>query len=570
MPVEIIKNSSSQDIPVEISEGKISLKNQFHLDAQAANLLIKLIKIHVDAMAKNDILVDISITDCKLSSNHPFVKAFIPAFTKITQMMNELNLSNNNLGAGEGLRVLLPDFNLSSGLKKIRLANNNLTNNDDEALAHFTLRMKYLETIDISHNKKLSQIPQLLVMISKLKKNQPLAELNLSYCGFKHEGLPHDTINTLPVIKLDISGNPLNSQAPSDQLNDSVLNRFGMMQIAADRVENDNVMQEANIANDSILPFIDIKELGKLTKTQTRGSFGPFYAGIYQQQKVLVKALEISDSYQNDEVELVTQEFNEEAHKLSKIKHPNIIRYFGNSIYQDQNVIIIESCEKDLSKYLIDKNHALYPNWKECVSFVKQLVEGLAYLHQNNVVHGKICPENIGVQSGTVKIMDFESVNTVQLVNTTRRSSSRNNNKYVYQAPEQLLQNDTLSYAADIYSLGMVVYSMLAGHSPFKDCNINQVKEVYTKQWLDGLPSSEKPVVLPKEIKNDDVHAVSLKNVLPLCFHKQANKRAPAFDILKHFTQQQAGEFPTKIAVYGNLNQRIEVEANFLQFSLKK
>ena len=104
------------------------------------------------------------------------------------------------------------------------------------------------------------------------------------------------------------------------------------------------------------------------------------------------------------------------------------------------------------------------------VDIAAQIAEGLGYAHKNGIVHRDIKPANIMlVQGDTVKITDFGiarmSSSTGTLAGTVLGSPR-------YMAPEQVI-GKVVDGRSDIFSLGVVLYEMLTGESPFDGDNIN-------------------------------------------------------------------------------------------------
>ncbi|XP_006616471.1 serine/threonine-protein kinase GIN4-like isoform X3 [Apis dorsata] len=108
----------------------------------------------------------------------------------------------------------------------------------------------------------------------------------------------------------------------------------------------------------------------------------------------------------------------------------------------------------------------LVPLEGDVVHFVRQLVEGLAYLHQRNIAHLDIKPQNL-VMMGTfpeceVKLCDFE-ISRVILEGTEVREILGTPD---YVAPE-ILHYEPITLAADMWSVGVTTYVLLTGFSPF-------------------------------------------------------------------------------------------------------
>jgi eukaryotic-like serine/threonine-protein kinase len=122
----------------------------------------------------------------------------------------------------------------------------------------------------------------------------------------------------------------------------------------------------------------------------------------------------------------------------------------------------------------------------EAVRIAEQIASGLSYAHRHGVVHRDIKPENILLQSGEVVIADFGIARAI-----TAASGPRLTETGIvvgtpsYMSPEQAARDDRVDGRSDIYSLGCVLYEMLAGHPPFLG---SSAREVLARHTTDPVP----------------------------------------------------------------------------------
>ncbi|MBU2511887.1 protein kinase [bacterium] len=154
---------------------------------------------------------------------------------------------------------------------------------------------------------------------------------------------------------------------------------------------------------------------------------------------------------------------------LRELSHRNLIEIYDLIETEDSCLITMQ---------LIDGNHFNKAVWKADVfsggavyydllrNYFSQLVDGLHYLHQNNVVHLDIKPANVMVgKNSNVIILDFGLA-------LRQRQGTINNDQNVpagtpaYMSPEQIFGDNTISFASDWYSAGVVLYECLTGEIP--------------------------------------------------------------------------------------------------------
>ncbi len=156
--------------------------------------------------------------------------------------------------------------------------------------------------------------------------------------------------------------------------------------------------------------------------------------------------------------------FIQEAKAASAMNHPNICTIYSIEEFNDQLFIAMEFVE---GKTLNDKKDSL--SEKQKLEIGVQVAEGLAAAHEKGIVHRDIKPENIMIRKdGIVQIMDFglaklrsaEGASRLTRAGTTMGTMG-------YMSPEQV-QGLDVDHRTDIFSLGVVLYELLAGESPFK------------------------------------------------------------------------------------------------------
>jgi serine/threonine protein kinase len=156
--------------------------------------------------------------------------------------------------------------------------------------------------------------------------------------------------------------------------------------------------------------------------------------------------------------------FIQEAKAASAMNHPNICTIHSIEEYDDQLFIVMEFVE---GKTLKDKKDSL--SEKQKLEIGIQVAEGLAAAHEKGIVHRDIKPENIMIRKdGIAQIMDFGLAKLFKDGNVSRLTKAGSTvGTMGYMSPEQV-QGLDVDHRTDIFSLGVVLYELLAGESPFK------------------------------------------------------------------------------------------------------
>src|SRR6185503_14361142 len=222
------------------------------------------------------------------------------------------------------------------------------------------------------------------------------------------------------------------------------------------------------------------KTLGKvyIDSLLARGGMAEVYLGTHTtlQREVAVKILRSFD----EDHPVLLERFQREARVVAKLRHPNIVQVFDFDTIDDRPYIVMEYIAgPSLSKYLNALHRKLGRLGLPHVSrILTKVASALQYAHDSGVIHRDVKPANILLTSRSSQIvpgeplpLDFEPVlGDFGLVRFLSSSLQTSSGKIVgtpaYMSPEQARGEQT-DERTDIYSLGIVLYEMLAGHVPF-------------------------------------------------------------------------------------------------------
>ena len=197
-----------------------------------------------------------------------------------------------------------------------------------------------------------------------------------------------------------------------------------------------------------------------------RGAMGAVYRGRDPRidRTVAIKTMLLSGLEPSAEQEYRAR-FVVEAKAAGRLTHPGIVTIFDvGEPDAETPYLVMEYVEgQSLDKLLVGENNQLPLN--TALRIAQELAEALHYAHEQGVVHRDIKPANVLVTTdGHVKITDFgiAKLNQAQLTLPGHVLGSP-----AYMAPEQL-NEEGVDGRSDLFSVGVILYSMLTGHRPFQ------------------------------------------------------------------------------------------------------
>jgi len=183
-----------------------------------------------------------------------------------------------------------------------------------------------------------------------------------------------------------------------------------------------------------------------------------------------------------------------EIELLKELQHDNIVQYLDSSIDENHLNIFLEYVPGGSVTALLRN----YGAFEEALvrNFVRQILQGLNYLHERDIIHRDIKGANILVDNkGGVKISDFGISKKVEdnLLPTSRAHRPSLQGSVFWMAPEVVKQT-SYTRKADIWSVGCLVVEMLTGEHPW--AKLTQMQAIFK------IGSSAKPTI-PSDISSD-------------------------------------------------------------------
>lgn len=156
--------------------------------------------------------------------------------------------------------------------------------------------------------------------------------------------------------------------------------------------------------------------------------------------------------------------FKNESKAIALLSHPNIVKVYDVNFGEKLQYIVMEYIDGITLKEYINKQGAI--TWNDALFFMTQILRAVQHAHDKGIVHRDIKPQNIMLlKNGNIKVTDFGIARFSR--SETRTLTEQAIGSVHYIAPEQA-KGEYTDEKADIYSLGVVLYEMLAGSVPFE------------------------------------------------------------------------------------------------------
>lgn len=178
----------------------------------------------------------------------------------------------------------------------------------------------------------------------------------------------------------------------------------------------------------------------------------------------------------------VFERYKREAEIGNRLHHPHVQQLLNIGEKRSQEYLVVEYIKGQTLRALLEE-HAPDPlPVAEAVRITVQICDTLVYCHERGIFHRDIKPENIMIQEdGNIKIIDFG----IALLEGARRVTWRGLSDTVgtpdYMSPEQLRGERGMA-SSDIYAVGVILYEMLCGHTPFEGENIFAIMNQHVSQ----------------------------------------------------------------------------------------
>ncbi|KAB2848431.1 MAG: serine/threonine protein kinase, partial [Hyphomicrobiaceae bacterium] len=174
----------------------------------------------------------------------------------------------------------------------------------------------------------------------------------------------------------------------------------------------------------------------------------------------------IGDQRDRQVFQSVLKKFEDSTTKLAQLSHPNIVKVFDYIPGNNTGYMMMEYIEGDILAGRLEKfpSRAL-PSEAEFARVFQPILDALAYVHANNLIHRDISPDNIMIdRTGRPVLIDFGAFKEMD---QTNRASTLMVAREAYAPPEQGVVDGIAHMPyTDVYALGATMYETLAGEPP--------------------------------------------------------------------------------------------------------
>lgn len=248
-----------------------------------------------------------------------------------------------------------------------------------------------------------------------------------------------------------------------------------------------------------------------------RGAYGQVYKGLdtVTGETVAIKQISLSGVSQEN-----LQSVMGEIDLLKTLNHKNIVKYIGSFKTRTHLYIILEYMESGALSSIIKPNKFdVFPEALAAV-YIAQVLQGLAYLHEQGVVHRDIKGANIlTTKDGLVKLADFGVAAKLGELEEHRNELQQHVVGTPYWMAPEVIEMTQVTAASDIWSVGCLIIELLTGYPPYFD--------LQPMSALFRIVQDEHPP-LP------EVVSPAMEDFLLKCFNKDPVLRPNAITLLQH------------------------------------